>query len=122
MQMAAVHSPNRLGVSVQRAHAIKHIATRADSIHNSGPFEQRTSNESATLRSLQVPIVIPILVLIVAVFLVLAPIVNDPRIEFLYAFLFIVSGLIVYVPFVHYKMYPPFMGTYIGKSNLRGYK
>lgn len=55
----------------------------------------------------QVPIVLPIFVLIVAVFLVIAPIVDNPRIEFLYAFIFIVAGLIFYFPFVHFKFVLP---------------
>ena len=58
------------------------------------------------LLSPQVPIILPILVLIVAVFLVLAPIIDDPQIEYLYVSLFIVSGAIVYVPFIHFKLCP----------------
>ncbi|TKS86289.1 b(0,+)-type amino acid transporter 1 [Collichthys lucidus] len=57
-------------------------------------------------RPYKVPIVIPILVLIAAVFLVLAPIIDDPQIEYLYVTLFILSGAIVYVPFIHYKLFP----------------
>ncbi|KAM4625921.1 b(0,+)-type amino acid transporter 1 [Polymixia lowei] len=57
-------------------------------------------------RPYKVPIVIPILVLIAAVFLVLAPIVDDPQIQYLYVTLFIFSGAIVYVPFIHYKLCP----------------
>ncbi|TNN78845.1 b(0,+)-type amino acid transporter 1 [Liparis tanakae] len=55
-------------------------------------------------RPYRVPIILPILVLIVAVFLVLAPIIDDPQIEYLYVTLFILSGAIVYVPFIHYKL------------------
>jgi L-type amino acid transporter 9 len=51
-------------------------------------------------RPYRVPTVIPILVLIVSVYLVLAPIIQQPRIEFFYATLFILSGLVFYVPFV----------------------
>ncbi|KAE8289631.1 b(0,+)-type amino acid transporter 1 [Larimichthys crocea] len=57
-------------------------------------------------RPYKVPIIIPILVLIAAVFLVLAPIIDDPQIEYLYVTLFILSGAIVYVPFIHYKLCP----------------
>ncbi|KAL2094052.1 hypothetical protein ACEWY4_011364 [Coilia grayii] len=57
-------------------------------------------------RAYQVPIVIPILVLLAAVFLVLAPIVDDPQIEYLYVTLFILSGVIIYVPFIHFKLFP----------------
>uniref|UniRef100_A0A669D3K3 B(0,+)-type amino acid transporter 1 n=1 Tax=Oreochromis niloticus TaxID=8128 RepID=A0A669D3K3_ORENI len=53
-----------------------------------------------------VPIVIPILVLAAAIFLVLAPIIDNPQIEYLYVALFILSGVIVYIPFIHYKLCP----------------
>lgn len=56
--------------------------------------------------SLQVPIVLPILVILAAVFLVLAPIIDKPEIEYLYVTLFILSGALVYVPFIHYKLCP----------------
>ena len=52
------------------------------------------------------PIVLPILVVIAAIFLVLAPIIDDPQIEYLYVTLFIFSGILVYVPFIHYKLCP----------------
>uniref|UniRef100_A0A8C2XN84 b(0,+)-type amino acid transporter 1 n=1 Tax=Cyclopterus lumpus TaxID=8103 RepID=A0A8C2XN84_CYCLU len=55
-------------------------------------------------RPYRVPIILPILVLIVAVFLVLAPIIDNPQIEYLYVTLFIFSGAIVYIPFIHYKL------------------
>lgn len=54
----------------------------------------------------QVPIIIPILVLIAAIFLVLAPIIDNPQIEYLYVTLFILSGAIIYVPIIHYKVCP----------------
>uniref|UniRef100_A0A673C2N9 Zmp:0000001267 n=1 Tax=Sphaeramia orbicularis TaxID=375764 RepID=A0A673C2N9_9TELE len=57
-------------------------------------------------RSYRVPIILPILVLIAAIFLVLAPIIDSPQIEYLYVALFIFSGVIVYVPFIHYKLCP----------------
>ncbi|XP_061699171.1 b(0,+)-type amino acid transporter 1-like [Syngnathoides biaculeatus] len=57
-------------------------------------------------RPYRVPIVLPILVLIAAVFLVLAPIIDNPQIEYLYVTLFIFSGVIIYIPFIHYKLCP----------------
>ncbi|XP_017281590.1 b(0,+)-type amino acid transporter 1 isoform X2 [Kryptolebias marmoratus] len=57
-------------------------------------------------RPYSVPIILPILVLIAAVFLVLAPIIDDPQIEYLYVTLFILSGAAIYVPFIHYKLCP----------------
>lgn len=52
---------------------------------------------------LQIPIVIPVLVTIVSILLVLAPIISAPELAYLYCVLFILSGLIVYVLFVHFK-------------------
>uniref|UniRef100_A0A8B9JPP3 Zmp:0000001267 n=1 Tax=Astyanax mexicanus TaxID=7994 RepID=A0A8B9JPP3_ASTMX len=57
----------------------------------------------------QVPIIIPFLVLLAAVFLVLAPIIDNPQIEYLYVTLFILSGVLIYVPFIHYKLCPGFL-------------
>ncbi|XP_004600760.1 B(0,+)-type amino acid transporter 1 [Sorex araneus] len=54
-------------------------------------------------RPIKVPIVIPILVTLVSVYLVLAPIISEPAWEYLYCVIFILSGLIFYVLFVHYK-------------------
>lgn len=60
----------------------------------------------------QVPIILPISVLCVSIYLVIAPIINDPRIEFLYAFIFVISGLVFYVPFVVMKKSLPYTGKY----------
>ncbi|XP_029349154.1 b(0,+)-type amino acid transporter 1 isoform X1 [Echeneis naucrates] len=57
-------------------------------------------------RPYEVPIILPILVLIAAIFLVLAPIIDNPEIEYLYVTLFIFSGILVYIPFIHYKLCP----------------
>ncbi|XP_023149676.2 b(0,+)-type amino acid transporter 1 isoform X1 [Amphiprion ocellaris] len=57
-------------------------------------------------RPYRVPIILPLLVILAAIFLVLAPIVDNPQIEYLYVTLFILSGIIVYVPFIHYKLCP----------------
>ncbi|XP_035024443.1 b(0,+)-type amino acid transporter 1 [Hippoglossus stenolepis] len=57
-------------------------------------------------RPYSVPIILPILVLIAAVFLVLAPIIDSPQIEYLYVTLFIFSGILVYIPIIHYKLCP----------------
>ncbi|XP_072263595.1 b(0,+)-type amino acid transporter 1-like [Pyxicephalus adspersus] len=57
-------------------------------------------------RPYKVPIVVPIIVLIAAVYLVLAPIIGSPQLEYLYVTLFILSGVILYIPVVHYKWSP----------------
>ncbi|KAK3509907.1 hypothetical protein QTP70_019387, partial [Hemibagrus guttatus] len=51
----------------------------------------------------EVPIVIPVVVVIVSMYLVLAPIIDKPELEYLYCTVFIVSGLIIYLPFMYYK-------------------
>ncbi|KAF2349410.1 Amino acid/polyamine transporter I [Trinorchestia longiramus] len=61
-------------------------------------------------RPYKVPIVIPILVLIVSVYLVIGPIIDDPQIEYLYATCFIIAGLLFYAPFVHKRYVLPGMG------------
>lgn len=57
----------------------------------------------------QVPIIIPIIVLMAAVYLVLAPIIDQPEIEILYIALFIFSGVILYFPLVRFKWHPRFL-------------
>ncbi|CAL4110160.1 unnamed protein product [Meganyctiphanes norvegica] len=61
-------------------------------------------------RPYKVPIIIPIIVLIVSVYLVIGPIIDDPQIEYLYATSFIIAGLFFYFPLVHYKKTLPGMG------------
>lgn len=65
-------------------------------------------------RLLQVPIIIPYLVLVISFYLVVGPIIDYPRIEYLYALLFIAAGLIFYVPFVKLGMTPRFMSEFNG--------
>ncbi|KNC27406.1 hypothetical protein FF38_06501 [Lucilia cuprina] len=60
-------------------------------------------------RPYKVPIIIPVVVLVISMYLVVAPIIDTPRIEYLYALLFIFAGLIFYVPFVKLGMTPRFM-------------
>uniref|UniRef100_A0A8C2YRR1 b(0,+)-type amino acid transporter 1 n=1 Tax=Chinchilla lanigera TaxID=34839 RepID=A0A8C2YRR1_CHILA len=54
-------------------------------------------------RPIKVPIFIPIFVILISVFLVLAPIITTPAWEYLYCVLFILSGLIFYFLFVYSK-------------------
>lgn len=60
-------------------------------------------------RPYKVPLIIPVTTLLVSIYLVVAPIAQSPRIEFLYAFLFTVSGLVFYFPFVVYAKSLPGM-------------
>ncbi|XP_039931169.1 B(0,+)-type amino acid transporter 1 isoform X2 [Hirundo rustica] len=54
-------------------------------------------------RPIRIPIIIPVIVTLVAILLVLAPIISAPELAYLYCVLFILSGLIVYALFVHFK-------------------
>lgn len=65
----------------------------------------------------QVPIIIPYLVLIISVYLVIGPIIDNPQIEYLYALGFIFAGLIFYIPFVRLGMTPRFMGRFLLSSD-----
>lgn len=47
---------------------------------------------------------IPILFVLIAIYLVIGPIIESPQIELLYAFLFIIGGLLFYFPFVYFKL------------------
>ena len=64
------------------------------------------------LLTFQVPIVCPILALIISIYLVFAPIIDDPQLAYLYAMLFILAGLIFYIPFVHLKKEIPGMSKW----------
>ncbi|XP_057687800.1 b(0,+)-type amino acid transporter 1-like [Corythoichthys intestinalis] len=55
-------------------------------------------------RPVKVPIIIAILMVLISCYLVLAPIIDNPEIEYLYSSLFILSGLLLYYPFVHLKV------------------
>ncbi|KAF7687918.1 b(0,+)-type amino acid transporter 1 isoform X2 [Silurus meridionalis] len=54
-------------------------------------------------RPVKIPLIIPAVVLVVSCYLVLAPIIEKPEMEYLYCTVFIVGGLIIYFPFVYYK-------------------
>ena len=56
------------------------------------------------------PSIIPIIMVLVSLYLIIAPIVEDPTIEFLYAAIFVLGGLVFYVPFVYFKLQMPFIG------------
>lgn len=68
-------------------------------------------------RPYKVPIIIPVLVLIISTYLVVAPIIDKPQIEYIYTIVFILCGLILYIPFVHLRLHPGFMGEFVGCSN-----
>ena len=61
-------------------------------------------------RPYKVPIFIPFLVLIASVYLVVAPIIDNPKIEYIYSIIFMFGGALIYVPFVMYRLKMPLIG------------
>lgn len=61
-------------------------------------------------RPYRVPTIIPCFILCVSIFLSTLPIIADPSPKYLFAIGFILSGILVYVPFVYYKKRPKIMG------------
>ena len=87
--------------------------------------ERTRPNPDRALPCLQVPIVIPVVVTLLSLFLVLAPIISMPAWEYLYCVLFMLSGLIFYFLFVRYKFgwaqkisskYPPRDGLAVSEA------
>ncbi|XP_047603001.1 b(0,+)-type amino acid transporter 1-like isoform X2 [Lutra lutra] len=57
-------------------------------------------------RPYKVPTVIPVIMLLASFYLVLAPIIEHPQTEFLYIFLFLLSGIPVYFLLVYFRCQP----------------
>ncbi|XP_061670422.1 b(0,+)-type amino acid transporter 1-like isoform X2 [Syngnathoides biaculeatus] len=55
-------------------------------------------------RPVKVPIIIAVVMVLISCYLVLAPIVDNPNIEYLYCAIFILSGLFLYYLFVYLKV------------------
>lgn len=53
---------------------------------------------------LKVPIVLPALMVLMSAYLVIAPIIDQPSMEYLYCVIFIFSGLILYFIFIYRKV------------------
>ncbi|XP_061198388.1 b(0,+)-type amino acid transporter 1-like isoform X1 [Saccostrea echinata] len=62
--------------------------------------------EPKTERPYRVPTIIAVFVVLTSFYLVMGPIIRSPRVEFLYAALFIASGIFLYFPFVYNKSSP----------------
>ncbi|WAR00516.1 BAT1-like protein [Mya arenaria] len=54
-----------------------------------------------------VPFVLPIFTSLVNIFLIVAPFISSPRIEFVYGAVFAFGGYILYIPFVHFGLKLP---------------
>ncbi|XP_077607173.1 b(0,+)-type amino acid transporter 1-like [Crocuta crocuta] len=57
-------------------------------------------------RPYKVPTIVPVIMLLASLYLVLAPVIDHPQIEFLYIFLFLLSGIPVYFLFVYCQCQP----------------
>ena len=62
------------------------------------------------LPPVQVPLVVPIVVLLACVYLLVAPIIQNPGGSGSFTLLILVLGLVAYVPFVHMNLKTPGMG------------
>ncbi|XP_062066125.1 b(0,+)-type amino acid transporter 1-like [Lepus europaeus] len=62
-------------------------------------------------RPYKVPTLIPAVMLLASLYLVLAPIIDHPQMEFLYIFLFLLSGFLVYFLFVYFQWQPRCLQT-----------
>ncbi|CAL1538495.1 unnamed protein product [Lymnaea stagnalis] len=67
--------------------------------------------EPNTPRPYKVPLPVPIIVLLASIYLVIAPIIQNPGVQFLYAVIFILAGFIIYVPFIYMGFHIKFMDT-----------
>ena len=56
--------------------------------------------------------------IVVACYLVVAPVLEDPALEFLYAALFVIAGFLLYFPLIKYKWVPT---TVTGKTKSSKY-
>lgn len=59
----------------------------------------------------QIPVILPIFTFIFSVFLVLVPLITNPQIGYFFVLLFILFGYVLYVPFVHFKLKFPGIGS-----------
>ena len=62
-------------------------------------------------RPYKVPIIVPIIVLAASILLMVCPIIDNPKVEYIYSILFTVGGALTYVPFVRYNIQVPFLSN-----------
>ena len=70
----------------------------------------KSFNFNKLINILQVWLIIPAFCFLASIFLVVAPIIEQPKIENLYAACFILAGYIFYIPFVHFRKTLPCIG------------
>ncbi|XP_045202375.2 b(0,+)-type amino acid transporter 1-like [Mercenaria mercenaria] len=64
-------------------------------------------NEKRNKDHFRIPLVIPFLALAICAFMLITPFISNPKIEFLYGAGFILSGLLLYIPFVYFDWRVP---------------
>ena len=60
-------------------------------------------------REFKVPIFIPVIFCVCALYLIIAPLISEFSYKYIGAVLFIVFGLVYYIPFVHFELKLPFL-------------
>ena len=50
--------------------------------------------------------------MMVSILLMIMPIIDNPKVEYMYAILFIIGGAMTYIPFVRYNVEVPFLGKF----------
>jgi L-type amino acid transporter 9 len=63
-----------------------------------------TKEKDGILNYVQVPIPLIVLIILVAIYLVVVPVISSPSIGFLIAAILILFGLVFYYPFVYRKI------------------
>ena len=59
----------------------------------------------------QLPLAIPVTMALISFFLVIAPLVNEIRLEYVYSIVALAVFTVIYFPFVYYKYKLPGTGT-----------
>ncbi|XP_072026864.1 b(0,+)-type amino acid transporter 1-like [Amphiura filiformis] len=75
-----------------------------------GVITLRITDKDA-IRPIKIPIPIPCIVVLSSVYLIAAPIINNPSVEFIYVIIFLILGIVMYFPVVRFKYQPRFMDS-----------
>ncbi|KAK3086192.1 hypothetical protein FSP39_015003, partial [Pinctada imbricata] len=68
-------------------------------------------------RDYRVPLPIPVLVVLTSLYLVLAPIIQEAKVQYVYAVIFILCGLVVYFPLVYAKSFEKQLTPVLAKED-----
>lgn len=70
-------------------------------------LKYRARNEKDDPSKFKTSIIVPIVGAVSCLFLIIAPFVSNPQIEFLYSAAFVLGGLVLYIPFIHFNFKVP---------------